>query len=96
MYWLVSWVISYHLLLRVLVSSTRKVYCPGARDLSSNLSYIKNQLLSWHNDKSNHHNAISSNDKSNYHNAISSNTSVTIKNSYNLLLDRALLYVKQI
>ena len=39
----------------VLVSSTSKVFCRRTRDLGSNPAYTKNQLMSWPNDKSNHH-----------------------------------------
>ena len=37
------------------VSSTGKVFCRRAKDLSSNPAYTKNQLVSWLNGKSKHH-----------------------------------------
>ena len=37
------------------VSSTGKVSCRRARDLGSNPAYTKNQLVSWPDGKSNHH-----------------------------------------
>jgi hypothetical protein len=37
------------------VSSTGKVSCRQTRDLGSNPAYTKNQLMSWHDGKSNHH-----------------------------------------
>ena len=37
------------------VSSTGKVSCRRAKDLGSNPSYIKNQLMPWPDGKSNHY-----------------------------------------
>jgi hypothetical protein len=37
------------------VSSTGKVSCRRTRDLGSNPAYTKNQLVSWPDVKSNHH-----------------------------------------
>ena len=43
------------LMYRVPISSTSKVSCYRARDLGSNPAYTKNQLVSWPDGKSNHH-----------------------------------------
>ena len=37
------------------VSLTGKVTCPRARDLGSNPTYTKNQLVSWPDNRNNHH-----------------------------------------
>ena len=37
------------------VSLTGKVTCPRTRDLGSNPTYTKNQLVSWPDGRSNHH-----------------------------------------
>jgi hypothetical protein len=42
-------------LLWVPISSTGKVSCRRVRELGSNLVYTKNQLMSWPDGKSNHH-----------------------------------------
>ena len=39
------------------VSLTGKVTCPRARDLGSNPTYTKNQLVSWPDGRNNHYSA---------------------------------------
>ncbi len=53
----------------VRVSLTGKISCCWVRDLGSNSAYAKNQSVSWHDNKNNHHGT----------DAIDSNAIITIK-----------------